>query len=375
MTVELYAIDKRFGKTDALQDVSLHVGERQFFSILGPSGCGKSTLLRIIAGLERPDAGVVKIGGIDVSRREPNERGVGMVFQNYALFPHLTVAQNIGFGLKGKVSKQELTSRVAEMAELLDLEPSALTRRPRQLSGGQRQRVALGRALIRRPPVLLMDEPLSGADALLRERMRGELRRFHERAGTTTIYVTHDQREALSMSDRLAVLDSGRLQQEGRPIDVYRHPGTQFAARFLGSPGMSLWAMRLTCSDGLARLHGTDGSEWSAPELGSMKECDVLVGARPERMRFAPDGSASCRLRCHSATIEPQGETAIVRAFYGEDEVVAMTGVDEAERLAADVDLWIAPSDLHVFERDSGLRLLVRTAEASDAVAPAEALR
>lgn len=360
MAVELRGIHKRFGSTDALRDVNLEVGEREFFSILGPSGCGKSTLLRIIAGLERPDAGVVRIGGVDVSGREPNERGIGMVFQNYALFPHLTAADNIGFGLKGKVSKRELAARVAEIAELLDLEESMLARRPRQLSGGQRQRVALGRALIRRPPVLLMDEPLSGADALLRERMRGELRRFHERAGTTTIYVTHDQREALSMSDQLAVLDKGRVQQAGRPIDVYRSPSTVFAARFVGSPGMSTWPMRLSFADGRPRLRGLDGCSWPMPDLLETDVSEVTVGVRAERMRLEPDQNAVCRLSCHSATIEPQGETVLVRALYGQEEIVALAGVEEVGRLGADVEIWIAPEDLHVFEHATGRRLSAR---------------
>jgi ABC-type sugar transport system ATPase subunit len=364
MSVELYAIRKAFGATAALKEVTFEVGEGEFFSILGPSGCGKSTLLRIIAGLERPDSGVLKIGGVDVSRRSAAERGVGMVFQNYALFPHLSAAGNIGFGLKGRIPKRELASRVAEIAELLDLDHELLERRPRQLSGGQRQRVALGRALIRKPRVLLMDEPLSGADALLRERMRSDLRRFHERAATTTLYVTHDQREAMSMSDRLMVIEAGTVQQVGRPIDVYREPATAFAARFLGSPGMSLWPMKLAGNgDGNgARLLSEAGDHWLLPGAHAYDPGTVLVGARPERIGLTPPSTAACRLQCRAATVEPQGETAVVRALYGETEVVATTGVDDAHGLAGEVEMWIEPGHLHLFSAESGLRLNQPTA-------------
>ncbi len=361
MSVEFYAIRKAFGATDALKEVTFEVGEGEFFSILGPSGCGKSTLLRIIAGLERPDSGVLKIGGVDVSRHAPAERGVGMVFQNYALFPHLSAAGNIGFGLKGRVSKRELAARVGEIAELLDLDDALLERRPRQLSGGQRQRVALGRALIRKPRVLLMDEPLSGADALLRERMRSDLRRFHERAGTTTLYVTHDQREAMSMSDRLMVIEAGSVQQVGRPIDVYREPATAFAARFLGSPGMSMWPMEVVGSSNGngngAQLIGEAGDHWLLPGARGCGTGAVLVGARPERIGLTRPSPVACRLQCRSATVEPHGETAVVRALYGQTEVVATTGVDDAHGLGGEVEMWIEPGNLHLFSAESGRRL------------------
>lgn len=357
MNVELYAISKAFGATDALREVTFEVGGGEFFSILGPSGCGKSTLLRIIAGLERPDGGVLKFGGVDVSRRPPSERGVGMVFQNYALFPHLTAAGNIGFGLKGKVPKRELAARVGEIAELLDLDQELMGHRPRQLSGGQRQRVALGRALIRKPRVLLMDEPLSGADALLRERMRTDLRRFHDRAGTTTLYVTHDQREAMSMSDRLMVIEAGSVQQVGRPIDVYREPATAFAARFLGSPGMSLWPMQLASNGGGAKLVGEAGDHWLLPGVRGYDTGAVLVGARPERIGLTRPSPAACRLQCRAATVEPHGETAVVRALYGQSEIVASTGVDDVHRLGGEVEMWVEPGHLHIFSADSGRRL------------------
>ncbi len=357
MTLELHAITKAYGSTEALRGITLEVAEGEFFSILGPSGCGKSTLLRIIAGLDRPDSGVLKLGGVDVSRAQPAERSVGMVFQNYALFPHLSVADNIGFGLKGRVSKRELAAKVGEMAELLDLDPALLKRRPRQLSGGQRQRVALGRALVRRPKVLLMDEPLSGADALLRERMRADLRRFHDRAGTTTLYVTHDQREAMGMADRLMVIEKGAVQQIGRPLDVYRNPDTAFAARFLGSPGMAMWPMRVASGRDRVRLRGHDGVEWIVPGEYSGPGESVLVGARPERISLDRRGPRACRLRCRGATVEPHGETAVVRALYGDTEIVATAVIEHVARLHGELDLWIEPDHLHLFNADSGHRL------------------
>ncbi|MHB1929226.1 MAG: ABC transporter ATP-binding protein [Acidimicrobiales bacterium] len=355
--LELDGITKTYGQSVALAGIGVTIEEGEFFSIVGPSGCGKSTLLRIVAGLDSPDEGSVSIDGVDVGGWEPVERGIGMVFQNYALFPHLTAAANIGFGLKGRISKEELRRRVAEIAELLELDAAMLQRRPRQLSGGQRQRVALGRALIRRPRVLLMDEPLSSADAPLRERMRSELKGFHHRAGTTTLYVTHDQREAMSMSDRMMVLDHGRAQQVGRPIDVYRRPATAFAARFVGSPGMSVWPMPVRAVDGRHRLVTVDGHPWPVQvPCPAGTEC-VLVGVRPERLGLRPCSEDSAVLHCTVDTIEPQGEQALVHASYRGHAVVAAVEAVAAEQLGAEVDLWLSANDLHLFAVDSGERL------------------
>lgn len=356
--LKLDGIKKTYGQNAALAGIDVDIDEGEFFSIVGPSGCGKSTLLRIVAGLDRPDSGIVSIDGVDVSSWEPVERGIGMVFQNYALFPHLTAGANIGFGLKGKLPKQELRRRVAEIADLLELDDAMLQRRPRQLSGGQRQRVALGRALIRRPRVLLMDEPLSGADALLRERMRSELKRFHERAGTTTLYVTHDQREAMSMSDRLMVLDQGRAQQVGRPIDVYRRPETAFAARFVGSPGMSVWPMATrAAADGGALVVTVDGTSWPVDLDAVAGGGQVLVGVRPERLGLVPLSGDSVALQCSVRAIEPQGEQALIHAVHDHHEVIAAVTAEAAEAVGAQVELWLSPADVHLFSLDDGSRL------------------
>ena len=353
----LEGITKSFGETAALQGIEVEIAEGEFFSIVGPSGCGKSTLLRIVAGLERPDGGRVCLENADVTTWEPTERGIGMGFQNYALFPHLSAGANIGFGLKGRVPKKELARRVQEIAELLEFDETVLKRRPRQLSGGQRQRIALGRALIRQPRVLLMDEPLSSADALLRERMRSELRRFHERAGTTTLYVTHDQREAMSMSDRLMVLDHGRVQQVGRPIEVYRRPRTEFAARFLGAPGMNVWSMAVQEESGGLVLLARDGDAWPLRTPAPQGTASVLVGIRPEQIALGPRSPADVRLRCTIGAIEPLGEQALIHAWYGDTEIVATIGNGGEERLGKDVDFWLTPSELHLFSAETGERI------------------
>ncbi|HET9080845.1 MAG TPA: ATP-binding cassette domain-containing protein [Trebonia sp.] len=369
----LDGIKKSFSGTAALQGIDVEIADKEFFCIVGPSGCGKSTLLRLVAGLDQPDEGSVLIDGIDVSGWEPVERGIGMVFQNYALFPHLTAAANIGFGLKGHVPKKELDRRVAEIAELLELDDAMLKRRPRQLSGGQRQRIALGRALIRRPKVLLMDEPLSGADALLRERMRVELRRFHNRAGTTTLYVTHDQREAMSMSDRLMVLDHGLVQQIGRPTEIYRRPETEFAARFIGSPGMSVWPVRLSSGDDGAALLSDDGEAWPLGLTVPAGTDRVLMGIRPERVALARRSPGDIRLRCGIATVEPQGEHTLVHARYGEAEIVATIATDAADRLTSQADdvveLWLSPGDLYLFHAETGRRIPVTDGQPAGASA------
>jgi multiple sugar transport system ATP-binding protein len=239
-SVQLSALRKRFGSTEVLQGVDLDIREGEFMVFVGPSGCGKSTLLRIIAGLEQPSEGDVAIGGQSVVNVRPSDRGVAMVFQSYALYPHMTVAENMGFALRvAGVSAADRETRVREVAASLDLGP-LLQRYPRELSGGQRQRVAMGRALVRQPAVFLFDEPLSNLDAELRTRMRIELARLHEQLGTTMIYVTHDQVEAMTLGDRIAVFNRGRIEQVGPPMQLYEQPANLFVAGFLGSPRINL---------------------------------------------------------------------------------------------------------------------------------------
>ena len=250
----LERVEKRYGPLTALDGLSIEVGAGELLAVLGPSGSGKSTALRVVAGLESPDAGRVLVGGRDVTHVAPARRDVAMVFQSFALFPHLTVRENIGFGLAArKAPAAERERRVSEAAAVLGLE-DLLARRPHALSGGERQRVALARALAGRPKVLLMDEPLSNLDAPLRERARSEIRRLHRETGATVVYVTHDQAEALSLGERVAVLEGGRLRQVGAPEDVYDRPATSFVARFVGSPPMNLVEAR--AQDGVLRGPG-----------------------------------------------------------------------------------------------------------------------
>jgi ABC-type sugar transport system ATPase subunit len=240
-SVVLKGVTKSFGTVDVLKNINLHINDGSFCVFVGPSGCGKSTLLRIISGLEETSSGVLEIDGKDVSSAEPSERGIAMVFQNYALYPHLTVRENIGFGLSlARRPKAEIRQRVDEAAATLKLE-HLLDRKPKALSGGQRQRVAIGRAIVRNPKVFLFDEPLSNLDASLRAEMRLELTDLHAKLGTTMIYVTHDQVEAMTMADKIVVLNGGNIEQVGAPMELYNHPATPFVAGFLGSPRMNMF--------------------------------------------------------------------------------------------------------------------------------------
>jgi len=239
--LSLHGVTKSFGAVDVIKGVDLVVEKGEFCVFVGPSGCGKSTLLRMIAGLEDITTGEIVIGGRDVTWADPSERGIAMVFQSYALYPHMTVRENIGFGLSlAKMPKDQIAAKVAEAAELLQLTP-LLDRKPKALSGGQRQRVAIGRTIVRDPEVFLLDEPLSNLDASLRAQMRMELTELHARIGATMVYVTHDQVEAMTMADKIVVLNAGRIEQVGRPMDLYRAPATPFVAGFIGSPRMNLY--------------------------------------------------------------------------------------------------------------------------------------
>jgi multiple sugar transport system ATP-binding protein len=239
--VELKDLRKSFGSVEVIKGVDLSIEPGEFCVFVGPSGCGKSTLLRMISGLEEQTSGVIEIGGRDVSNAEPSERGIAMVFQNYALYPHLTVRENIGFGLSlARRPKDEIKRKVEDVAETLQLSPY-LDRKPKELSGGQRQRVAIGRAIVRDPDVFLFDEPLSNLDAALRAQMRIELTELHQRLGSTMIYVTHDQVEAMTMADKIVVLNGGAIEQVGPPMELYERPATPFVAGFIGSPKMNLF--------------------------------------------------------------------------------------------------------------------------------------
>ncbi len=291
-SIELVGISKRGGETAALETIDLSIASGSFCVLLGPSGCGKSTTLRIIAGLETATSGQVLIDGRDVTNLPPAQRGVAMVFQNYALFPHLSVAQNITFGLEvRKVAKDEAARRLAQTADLLGLAP-LLERKPSQLSGGQQQRVALGRALVAQAKVCLMDEPLSNLDAQLRQEMRTELRALQQRLGLTVVYVTHDQAEAMSMADQVVLLSKGRIEQAATPRMLYARPATTFAASFIGTPAMNL----LRLQDG--RIAGSDVAAGPGEWLGLRPEAITLGAQVPAVVRSCEYLGADLILRC-----------------------------------------------------------------------------
>jgi sn-glycerol 3-phosphate transport system ATP-binding protein len=296
-------VTKRFGEdVAALDDLSLRIEDGEFLILVGPSGCGKTTALRIVAGLEKPTSGTIMIGDRVVNDVSPRDRDIAMVFQNYALYPHMTVYKNLAFGLKErKTPKPEIDRRVREASAMLGLD-DLLKRRPAQLSGGQRQRVAMGRALVREPLAFLLDEPLSNLDAKLRVQMRAELKRIHQRLGITTIYVTHDQVEAMTLGDRIVVMSAGEVQQIGKPYDVYRHPANLFVAGFIGSPPMNLLRGRAVSG----RVEAGD----LAFDRPGVPDGEVAVGVRPEALTVAADGLPSLEFRVD--VVEPLGDEVVV---------------------------------------------------------------
>ena len=287
------ALSKRFGETIALQPTNLDIDHGEFVVVIGPSGCGKSTLLRLLAGLEEPSEGRVLIGGEDVTDRSPAKRGIAMVFQSYALYPHLSVAENIGFPLRmAKRPRAEIQAKVAEVAALLDL-TAVLDRRPRALSGGQRQRVSIGRAIIRDPAVLLLDEPLSNLDAALRIRLRYEFAKLHGRLGTTMVYVTHDQVEAMTLANRIVVMWNGHVEQVGAPLALYARPATVRVAEAIGSPAINLLAVRVVAVDpGGVTVALAGGGEVRVAARVPDAACGgvATLGVRPEHLRPDPVG-------------------------------------------------------------------------------------
>src|SRR2546425_6602641 len=290
-------LNKKYDEVHAVKDVNLHIRDKEFIVLVGPSGCGKSTTLRMVAGLEEITAGEITIGDRVVNDLPPKDRDIAMVFQNYALYPHMTVYDNMAFGLKmRKFPKPEIQKRVQEAAEILGIQ-NLLKRKPRQLSGGQRQRVALGRAIVRHPRVFLFDEPLSNLDAKLRVQMRVELKKLHTRLNTTAIYVTHDQVEAMTLGDRVVVMRDGVVQQVGEPLELYNAPVNRFVAGFLGSPGMNFAAVRVSGGKDALRAHkpgfGIEVPPELAPRLAPYVERDVTVGIRPEDLHLSNGSDAA----------------------------------------------------------------------------------
>ena len=348
-SVSLRGVRKSYGGVEVVHGVDCEILDGEFIVILGPSGCGKSTLLRMIAGLEAISSGEIAIGGRVVDKLEPKDRDIAMVFQNYALYPHMSVYENMSYGLRIRgMAKAEIEARVQKAAKILELR-DFLQRKPRQLSGGQRQRVTMGRAIVREPAVFLFDEPLSNLDAKLRVQMRIEIKRLHQSIRTTSVYVTHDQVEAMTLGDRLIVMNSGRAEQIGSPLGVYEQPATMFVAGFIGSPAMNMLGGNIEGNAFVA----ADGARI---DLGAVPANSdgrpVTLGVRPEHFHLDPNGVPAKIL-----TVEPTGsETQVVARFAGQDIMGAFR-----ERIVArpGESLTIRPesSAIHLFDAESGKRI------------------
>jgi len=350
-TVTLSAVTKSYGGNAVIHGVDCAIADGEFVVIVGPSGCGKSTLLRMVAGLEAITGGTIAIGDRVVNQVEPKDRDIAMVFQNYALYPHMTVFQNMAYGLKIRgLAQDAIRARVDKAAEILQL-GQLLERTPRQLSGGQRQRVAMGRAIVREPQVFLFDEPLSNLDAKLRVQMRVEIKRLQQRLGTTSIYVTHDQTEAMTLADRLIVLNGGVAEQIGRPIELYERPASLFVAGFIGSPAMNFL-------DGLADAAGrvtlTGGTALPATAPAGL---GVTVGIRPEHLVPAPESEAAAHL--HVDMVELLGADTIVYGSLGAGGPALQLRLNGIAPIATGtrLPLGFPPERLHLFDRVTGKRL------------------
>ncbi len=349
-TVALRNLVKAFGKTEVLHGINLEVSDGEFVVLVGPSGCGKSTTLRMLAGLEEITSGEVMIGGKVVNNLEPKERNIAMVFQNYAIYPHMSVRKNIAFGLRtSKMSKPDKEKRIDEVAAILSMS-ELLERRPSQLSGGQRQRVAIGRAMVRDPVVFLFDEPLSNLDAQLRTQMRLEIKKLHQRVKTTVIFVTHDQVEAMTLADRIVIMKDGHIQQVGTPSEVYRNPQNTFVAQFIGAPSMNMLAGRVV----------ENGVELEAGPLIGIKpqggNGQVTVGMRPGELRPVADAEEGL-LEGEVSVVEPLGAETLIYVDIGGTEVIATVSGRSVPGPGDRVRLNIAVEEIHVFDQTSGKAL------------------
>ncbi len=350
-SVDIQDVRKFYGQLETIKGVTVDVPDGAFVVLVGPSGCGKSTLLRMIAGLEDISGGTISIGGRVINDVEPKHRDIAMVFQNYALYPHMTIAENMGFSLRlAKRPKDEIDQRVREAAGILGL-ADYLDRYPRQLSGGQRQRVAMGRAIVRNPQVFLFDEPLSNLDAKLRVQMRAELKDIHARLRTTTVYVTHDQIEAMTMADRIVVMRDGIVEQVGAPLDLYDRPNNTFVASFIGSPSMNL--LQGIIADGGKSVRVEAGAELpfegAPPAVGK-----VVYGIRPEHLHLADDGQG---FEAVATNVEPTGSETLVQVRLG-DQIVSALLRDRVKIRAGDtVRLGVQADKAHLFDAETSQRL------------------
>ncbi|HEY1269483.1 MAG TPA: sn-glycerol-3-phosphate ABC transporter ATP-binding protein UgpC [Candidatus Binatia bacterium] len=350
--VTLEKLNKSFEGVHAVRDVSLTIEDKEFMVFVGPSGCGKTTTLRMIAGLEEITSGEVHIGDEQVTHLPPRERDIAMVFQNYALYPHMTVFDNMAFGLKmRKFASAEIQSRVREAAEVLGIR-DLLQRKPRQLSGGQRQRVAVGRAIVRHPQVFLFDEPLSNLDAKLRVQMRVELKRLHQRLKATAIYVTHDQVEAMTLGDRIVVMNQGSIQQIGPPLEVYSHPQNKFVAGFLGSPAMNFMDVSIAERGGEMYAESPGVSIKLAGEkarrLGAYNGAPLTLGIRPEDLH--PGSEAPCAIDAVVEVVEPLGSEILLDALVGGRQLVARVPSSFPVNCHDKIRLGFLPEQTHFFD-------------------------
>jgi multiple sugar transport system ATP-binding protein len=351
-SVAVRDVKKAFGATQVIHGVSVLIGDGEFVVLVGPSGCGKSTLLRMIAGLENITSGEIKIGERVVNNLPPKARDIAMVFQNYALYPHMTVADNMSFSLKLRgAAAGEIQERVARAAEILGL-ARLLHRYPRQLSGGQRQRVAMGRAIVRDPQVFLFDEPLSNLDAKLRVAMRTEIKELHQRLKTTTVYVTHDQIEAMTMADRIVVMHDGLIEQIGTPLDLYDRPQNLFVAGFIGSPAMNFLNGAIR-SNGRSEFESKDGIRLPLAAVPSASEGrHVICGIRPEHFSLADDGAEA-----EVQVVEPTGSELQVVAKLGQQDIIAVFRERYNFQRGDRIRLKPDPRLIHLFDEPSGQRL------------------
>ncbi len=353
-SVTIQAVKKNFGEVPILHGVDIDIADGSFTVLVGPSGCGKSTLLRMIAGLEQISGGEIRIGNRRVNDLQPKERDIAMVFQNYALYPHMTVRENMAFSLAlAKQDQATITTKVGRAAEILALIP-LLDRYPRQLSGGQRQRVAMGRAIVRDPQVFLFDEPLSNLDAKLRVAMRSEIKELHQRLKTTSIYVTHDQIEAMTMGDKIVVMRDGRIEQTGSPLDLYDNPANQFVAGFIGSPSMNFLPGTLKRNGAEAHIELPDGTRLEAPaRAGGVDGQPVVFGTRPEHLTLADSGGIPARV----IVMEPTGMDTFIACRHEGVELSAVFRERHDFAPGSTVHLLPDLQRAHLFDAGTGQRL------------------
>ena len=358
--VLLENINKNFGKIKAVDDFCLQIMDKEFVVFVGPSGCGKSTTLRMIAGLEEISSGNISIGQHIVNNTHPKNRDIAMVFQNYALYPHLSVRENISFGIRAqKLPKKEITSRTLEAAKILGLD-ELLDRRPGELSGGQKQRVAMGRAIVRKPKVFLFDEPLSNLDAKLRHKMRVEMKKLHQQVQTTTIYVTHDQVEAMTLADRIVIMKDGKIEQVGSPDEVYHKPNSQFVASFIGSPAMNFISGTLEFLNNRKTLICDGGQTIDLVDWPDLVGSKLTMGIRPEHMELKTEKSSkliNTVLDAKVSVLEPMGHEVIVTCDSNIGEVIGKYTGNTKLNVGQTIHFEFKKENIHFFDENSGKRV------------------